>query len=249
MLEKFFDAHLHLNAENLNSENKSASNFYSGCISLHEDDNPVLKQGYVFSYGVHPLNPDKKFLYKLEELLSNQNKNPYKILAVGECGLDFYNRENCTEEKRSLQMEVFDAQIELAVKYGKTLVIHGRKANKEMFRRCNELSKCPQVLFHSFMGSINEAESFIKKGVNAYFSFGKQVLNGNKNVIKCVEELPLERLLCETDAPYQFLKGEKKTFIEEIERVYEAFSKLRKIERGNLCCKLEENFKKCFGIL
>ena len=74
MLEKFFDAHLHLNAENLNSENKSASNFYSGCISLHEDDNPVLKQGYIFSYGVHPLNPDKKFLYKLEELLSNQNK-------------------------------------------------------------------------------------------------------------------------------------------------------------------------------
>jgi len=247
MLEKFFDAHLHLNAEySETAKNDDKSCFY-GCISLHEEEEPV-KSGkfsqYIFSYGVHPLNPDKNWLSRLEEFLKAGS-----VSAVGECGLDFFDREPLDEKKRLLQMEVFDAQIELAVKYGKPLVIHGRKANEQMFYRSSLLSKCPSVLFHSFMGSPTEAESFLKKGINAYFSFGKQVLNGNKNVIRCVKELPLERLLCETDAPYQFLKGEKQTYIEEIEKVYEAFSEILEIKKGGLCRQFEQNFRMCYGSL
>lgn len=242
MLEKFFDAHLHLTANySINGEN-CENQPYSGCISLLENEMPVLRPGYIFSYGVHPWNPDKNYLFKLEELLKAGS-----VAAVGECGLD--KMVNPSDEKFKLQMEVFDTQIELAVKYGKPLVIHGRKVNEELFSCCSKLLKCPSVLFHSFMGSVNEAESFLRKGLNVYFSFGKQVLNGNKNVINCVKELPLERLLCETDAPYQFLKGESQTYIDEIEKVYEAFCSIRATEKGGLCRQFENNFKRCFGIL
>ena len=73
------------------------------------------------------------------------------------------------------------------------------------------------------MGPAAEAASLLNHNINAYFSFGKQLLNGNKKAIACLRELPSERLLAETDAPFQFLKGEKYTAPEDIKRIYEEF--------------------------
>ena len=81
---------------------------------------------------------------------------------------------------------------------------------------------CFEVLFHSFMGPPVEALSLLNRGINGYFSFGKQLLNCNKKAIACVRELPSNRILAETDAPFQTLKGEKYTAPSEIVRVYQA---------------------------
>jgi TatD DNase family protein len=83
------------------------------------------------------------------------------------------------------------------------------------------------VVFHSFSGSPEEALSFRKRGVRAFFSFGKPLLNGNKRAIRCVEELPSEYLLAETDAPWQALRGEAATVPGDIKRVYGEMAKLR----------------------
>lgn len=54
------------------------------------------------------------------------------------------------------------------------------------------LRKIRAVVFHSFCGGMYEVEGILGKGINAYFSFGKQILNGNKKSIECVRFLPLD---------------------------------------------------------
>ena len=78
------------------------------------------------------------------------------------------------------------------------------------------------------MGPPVEAQTLLNHGINAYFSFGKQVFNGNKKVIACVKELPFERILSETDAPFQFLKNQQRTYVSEIKDIYKAAFSLRK---------------------
>ena len=78
------------------------------------------------------------------------------------------------------------------------------------------------------MGTPVEALSLKRRGINAYFSFGKQLMNNNKKVIACMSELPLEMLLCETDAPFQFLKNQQRTYVSEIKTIYQAAYALRK---------------------
>ena len=160
------------------------------------------------AYGMHPQNAANENIKEasdfLEDLLS---KN--LISFIGEAGFDYF-----TEEFRNaadLQEEVFNIQLELALEYKMPLVIHCRKANHKLFEYSKQLKKLPEVLFHSFMGPPVEAKSLLNHGINGYFSFGKQLLNGNKKAIACVRELPADRILAETDAPFQFLKGEKYT--------------------------------------
>ena len=168
------------------------------------------------SYGMHPQNAANENIKEstdfLEELLS---KN--LISFIGEAGFDYF-----TEEFRAasdLQEEIFNIQLELALKYNKPIVIHCRKANHKLFEYSKQLKKLPEVLFHSFMGPPVEAQSLLNHGINGYFSFGKQLFNGNKKAIACARELPPERVLAETDAPFQFLKGEKYTIPAEIIKI------------------------------
>ena len=171
------------------------------------------------SYGMHPQNAAcediKKSADFLEELLNNN-----LITFIGEAGFDYFSAE--FKNMAGLQEEIFNIQLDLALKYNMPLVIHCRKANHKLFEYSKKLKKLPEVLFHSFMGPPVEARSLVERGINGYFSFGKQLLNGNKKAIACVRELPPDRVLAETDAPFQYLKGEKFTDLKDIKRVYEA---------------------------
>lgn len=171
------------------------------------------------AYGMHPQNAANEDIKVsaafLEELLS---KN--LISFIGEAGFDYFTEE--FKNAADLQEEIFNIQLDLALKYNKPLVIHCRKANHKLFEYSKQLKKLPEVLFHSFMGPPVEARSLLARGINGYFSFGKQLLNGNKKAIACVKELPPECILAETDAPFQYLKDEKYTDLSDIKRVYEA---------------------------
>ena len=115
------------------------------------------------------------------------------------------------------------------------MIVHCRKANEKLFEYSKKLKLVPAVLFHSFMGTPVEALSLCRRGINAYFSFGKQLMNNNKKTIACMSELPLEKLLCETEAPFQFLKGEPRTNISDIKTIYQAAFALR-----NDCSNFED---------
>ncbi|MCR5612122.1 MAG: TatD family hydrolase [Treponema sp.] len=177
--------------------------FYNGAFSNH-----VLS-----SFGVHPQNPMQENLLYLDELLRDK-----KIDCIGECGFDYYTDE--FKSKAAFQESVFAAQLELAAKYNRPVIIHSRKSIDRIFYHSKALSKPPVVLFHSFSGTYKDALSLLNRGINAVFSFSQQIIKGSTKAIECVKLLPIERILLETDAPYQTLKGESATNPELIYQVY-----------------------------
>ena len=123
-------------------------------------------------------------------------------------------------------------------------MIHCRKAIDLVFADIPALKKVPAVLFHSFFSGIIEAHALLRKDLNAYFSFGKQILNGNKKSVSCVRELPASHLLLETDAPFQTLKNESFTPLSDIRRVYAAAYDLRaaKGSKEDFAAVMKDNF-------
>ena len=217
--------------------------------ALREPQGPQFAQGprgshIYLSYGLHPqsaghINVDENAAF-LEQLLQ-QNK----LNAIGEAGFDYFNDE--FKAVATTQEKMFNLQLDLAQQYNIPMVVHCRKANEKLFEYSRELKKIPAVLFHSFMGMPNEAKSLLDRGINGYFSFGKQVMNNNKKVIACVRELPDTVLLTETDAPWQFLKGEKCTTPADIKKIFEAFCQIRQTEPEKLSQTLKINFFNLFS--
>ena len=196
------------------------------------------------SYGLHPQSAghiDVKANVAFLEQLLQQNK----LNAIGEAGFDYFNEE--FRAQATIQEEMFNLQLDLALQYNLPLIVHCRKANEKLFEYSKQLKKLPSVLFHSFMGMPNEARSLLDRGINAYFSFGKQVMNNNKKVIACVRELPEQVLLTETDAPWQFLKGETHTAPDDIKKIFEAFCQIRQTAPEQLAQTLKNNFYNLFS--
>ena len=197
------------NAENMTNKYDNFSEKY---------DIPSIK--YDIKYDIENI--------KYDSSIENMTTKYDKIFAIGECGFDLF-----TDEYKSTfaeQNELWNAQLELAIKYDKPIIVHCRKGMCHIFESIEKLKKIRAVIFHSFSGSVTEAISLRKNGVNAFFSFGKPILNGNKNAIQCVKSLPIDWLLLETDSPYQTLKGESFTSPIDILKVYAQFVKLRKDE-------------------
>lgn len=249
----FCDAHFHYA---VCKEHESELNVsWTACSCAHSFDEWELQKtapsNVIKAFGLHPqlcsapaFNLDK-YTDFLEGLLDERNTELEKredplLKAIGEAGFDYFTP--AFKEKRVLQEEMWNIQLDLAEAYKIPLIIHCRRANEKLFEYTPRLKKLPSVLFHSFMGSVVEANSLIERGINCCFSFGKQMLNGNKKVIECVKELPLENLLLETDAPFQTLKGEAFTRACEIERVYEAAAKIRGISLDQLIPLMKKNF-------
>ncbi|MDR1784951.1 MAG: TatD family hydrolase [Spirochaetaceae bacterium] len=193
----------------------------------------------VLSFGLHPQAGDLSLAGFLEELLAGG-----RIRALGEAGFDLF-----TPEYRALlplQIEGWRIQTGLAARYGIPLVIHCRKALSLIFQDCAPLQKIPACVFHSFPGSPLEARSLLKRGVNAFFSFGKPLLNNNRRAIACAGDLPLERLLAETDAPFQRLRGEGATAPGDIVPVHEAIARIRGIGTEEAAEAILGNFQRVF---
>ena len=211
------------------------------CQGLKQDSS---KPQIYLSYGLHPQSAghiDIKANADFLQALLQENK----LHAIGEAGFDYFNQD--FRDQASTQEEMFNIQLSLALQYQLPMVIHCRKANEKLFEYSKQLKKLPAVLFHSFMGMPKEAQSLLDRGINGYFSFGKQVLNNNKKVLACISELPASVLLTETDAPWQFLKGEKFTQPREIQKVFQAFCQLRNTTQEDLQAIFYNNFFSLFS--
>ena len=172
------------------------------------------------SFGIHPQAPDEKELKTLEKLISGN-----RIAAVGEIGLDRFNEEFA--KTIGLQKKLFVIQLETAEKAGLPVILHIRKAIQEIFEQIRILKKLKKVVFHSYSGTAEEAISILNHGVNAYFSFGNALLNGHKKAVETVRILPEERILTETDAPYQPKKGENFSKFSDILQIQEKINEIK----------------------
>lgn len=148
--------------------------------------------------GVHP-SELKDIPNNWEEKVEKFLNFP-KVVAVGEIGLDYYWDKE--EENHNLQKEVLITQIELAKKYNLPILIHDREAHGDCFEIISSRVKEDiPVVMHCFSGSQEFAERCLKEGW--YLALGGVVTFKNAKKIKEVaKNIPLDKLLLETDSPY-----------------------------------------------
>ena len=145
--------------------------------------------------GVHPLDlEDEPFDYdRLLQLAAHP-----KVVAVGEIGLDYYY----SADNKALQQEVFAQQVQAANVLNKPVIIHTRAAREDTIRilRENDAQKCGGVL-HCFTENLEMAKQGLDLGF--YISFSGIITFKNAEEIRAVaRQVPLDRLLVETDSPY-----------------------------------------------
>jgi TatD DNase family protein len=98
----------------------------------------------------------------------------------------------------------------------------------KIFACTGELKKLPGVIFHSWPGTLGEGEALLRRGVNAYFSFGAPILTNRKEARRCCALFPAERLLLETDAPYQPPRGRAFSSWQDLPLICRGAADLRK---------------------
>jgi TatD DNase family protein len=114
-----------------------------------------------------------------------------------------------------------------------------RRAMHKIFPFAREFKKLPAVVFHSWPGTKAEGQAFIKRGINAFFSFGTTVLKNHKLAMNCAAEFPADRILFETDAPYQPLRGKAFSSWHDLQQICSYIAALRK-ETGSPAAPSEE---------
>ncbi len=204
-----FDTHVHLNdkkyADDLMEVIDRAKNEgvkYMLVVGYDQVSNQraiELAEKYEFIYaavGWHPVDA----IYLTDELFDQlkEQLNHSKVVAVGECGLDYHWDTSPVD----IQKEVFVKQIQLAKEINKPLIIHTRESIQDTYDilKENNVDVIGGVM-HCYSGSIEMARSFIN--LNFKISLGGPVTFKNgRRAQEVATHIPLEDLLIETDAPY-----------------------------------------------
>ena len=165
---------------------------------------PLLKtcetyQGYCFPMiGLHPTSVDSRFREELERVRQELEKDAQRFTAIGEIGMDLYWDQTLRQEQET----VFRQQVEWALTYELPIVIHSRNAFEPIYEILSDYRDTPlRGIFHSFTGNAEEAARLLEFsgfliGINGIVTFKKSVLPA------ILPQIPLERLVLETDAPY-----------------------------------------------
>lgn len=150
------------------------------------------------SIGLHPTSVGENYKADLEATLELLAHNT-EAVAIGEVGMDLYWDKTYRRE----QMEVFRRQIEAASQRGLPVIIHCREALDDTLGVLREFgAELPQVVFHSFTGSIADVEA-IRSVTDARFGINGVVTYKSAGALR--EALPaigLDRMMLETDSPY-----------------------------------------------
>jgi TatD DNase family protein len=120
-----------------------------------------------------------------------------RVVGIGECGLDYYYDHS----DRTVQREVFAAQIQLANTHDLPLVIHTRNAWDDTFDVLDAEGVPARTIFHCFTGDEAEARKCVERG--AYLSFsGIVTFKSAEDVRRAAQWCPIDHVLLETDAPF-----------------------------------------------
>ncbi len=150
--------------------------------------------GIYASVGIHPheaANTDDVAIEEIRQLASDEN-----VVALGETGLDYYRML----APRADQIEAFRRQIDLAIDLDMPLIVHCRDAYEDLVKELAR-SRPKRLVIHCFSGGPVEAARLVDLG--AYISFSGTVTFANApDIRRAAAEVPLDRLLVETDSPY-----------------------------------------------
>lgn len=203
------DTHCHLYSEEFGSETHimikraqeaGVTKFYMPAIdsTTHRQMIDIEEKypGICFSMmGLHPCSVKADNNFEMEQI--NEWLSQRKFAAIGEIGLDFH--WDTTYSKQ--QYEVFEAQINLAVKWDLPIILHTRNAIQETINVVKNFGKQPlRGIFHCFGGTIAEAEQIVDLGFA--LGIGGVLTYKNAGLAETLMNIDINHLVLETDAPY-----------------------------------------------
>ena len=144
------------------------------------------------SIGYHPKGV-KSIIDAAIKFLEEHLKNK-QVVAIGEIGLDYYY----TKQNKDKQKKLFEQQLQLAEKYHLPVVIHSRDATNDTIETLKKYKVIGSI--HCFSGSLETAKEYLAMGY--YLGIGGVVTFKNSKLKETVKEIPLNRILLETDSPY-----------------------------------------------
>ena len=158
-----------------------------------------------FTIGVHPHHANEineEYLKKLKEIINNNNPH-----AIGETGLDFFRNLSTYEE----QIFAFEEQIKIAIDINKPLFLHQRDSHDDFIKILRKYSSdINKSVVHCFTGTKEQLDDYLE--LDCYIGVTGWICDAKRNVElrKTIKNIPLERLMIETDCPYLIPKNLEK---------------------------------------
>jgi TatD DNase family protein len=196
------------------------------------------------TYGIHPHETENNQVDK-QGIIKAVKENA-KIIGIGETGLDFfYNHSN-----KVRQINSFKAHIEASIELNRPVIIHSRNAERETFDVLNLYkSDNLKILMHCFTGSLEFSKKLLT--LNAFFSASGIITFKNSiDLQDTFKNIPLEKLLIETDSPFLApipMRG-KKNEPSFIKYTLEKLSILKETTSERMSKLTTNNFNKLFDV-
>jgi TatD DNase family protein len=273
---KYFDAHTHVNFAAFDEEREDAvrrakdANVAMNVVGTQKNTSKSAvalaeKHDHVYAtVGLHPIHTTKSYHDKQElgegghEFTSRGetfDASIYeamgkfsRVIAIGECGLDYYR---CEESTKEIQKKAFIEQIELANKLEKPLMLHIRPSmtGRDAYDDALEILKSYAKVIgdaHFFAGDWETAKQFLDLGFTLSFT---GVLTFTHDYDEVVRNAPLDMLLSETDAPYVTPephrgKRNEPAYVTEVVR---AIARIRNEEENTVAQRLFANAHRVFN--
>ena len=210
-MNRYFDIALNLASDRFLGEREkvitdalthNVNYFNIVCSSIDELDfvkdlNNRFKENSCFSLGVHPHNANELNLNTLKSL--KDSINIHHPSAVGETGLDFFRNLSSFEN----QLDAFEQQIKISIENNLPLFLHQREAHDDFIKVIDKyISDIPKGVVHCFTGTQSQLDDYLERdlyiGLTGWICDERR----NKDLRKSIKNIPIDKLMIETDAPY-----------------------------------------------
>lgn len=254
---EFIDTHAHLYDEAFLGEEDSVISraLEAGVTKMIFPDIDSQTRDYMFSVagrhedtifpclGLHPTSVGADWQ---DELSKIENYTDRKIWAIGEIGMDCYWSKEFVKE----QQEVLRIQLELADKLSLPVIIHSRESTElilNILKDCRHLTL--RGVFHAYSGSIETFRNIIRLG-DWYVGIGGVLTYKKASIAETVRDIPLERILLETDSPYLTpvpFRG-KRNESAYVPHIASKLAEIKGLPIENIAGTTTENAKKLFNL-
>lgn len=267
MEPKLFDSHAHLNFKAFNDSWQQTitdcqkQDVEMVCVGgqLKTSQKAVeiadqYQQGVNAAIGLHPIhapgsqsNPEE-FDYQTYKDLAQSST---KVVAIGETGIDFFHDENTFDSQRG----IFLQQIKLAQELDLALIVHGRSGkdgSKNAYDKIYDTLKDHAIsrgVIHCYGGTWEEAQRFVDLGLSIGFT-GIITFPKTDSLAETAKNLPLDRILIETDCPYLAPaphRGEK-NIPQYVKYVAEKIAEIRQISYNEIAEQTRQNALALFNL-
>ena len=254
MKPMIFDSHAHYDADQFEEDrvallSSMPERGVGAILNVGADWDSVteaveLAHAFPHVYAAVGLHPDEVGILDEEKfLVLKKQAQKEKVVAIGEIGLDYY----WDNESHEVQKKWFVRQLELAREMDLPVIIHSRDAAEDTLQIMKEHADGLRGVIHCFSYSKELAKEYVKMGFHIGVGGVVTFKNGRK-LKETVEEIPLERILLETDCPYlapEPYRG-KRNSSEYLEYVAKVIAEIKGVTYEEVIAQTERNAKELF---